>query len=412
MKQKTKLLEIIGVLSVSLILTTTHSISGALPLFQEQFPQVSRSAMEFMISVPTILMTIMIALSPVFNRILTERAIITGGLLIIGIFGCLPFFLTSFPAIMITRIFLGIGIGLLNAAAVSMVGQRFSGPLRAKLQGMRMSAETLGQTALTLLASFLLLFGWNYPFLIYGAAFLILFLYLAFVPHREKHSAESDYETAEGLPADSKKRYQAADRDNRKAKQKKINRTELFSALFYADFSALLISSEVVLSLRLPTRIVDSGLGSAVTGSTILSISIFGGFLGGLTFGKLLFALKRKMLPLFLGTAALGMAAIALAPNLVLLTLGSILCKFSITSCISYTFNSLSDRTSPASLGTANAIVLVGCNLGSSVAPFLLKLIDVMSSQYFAPFLVYGAVLLCICAGAFCLTLKVSHRSR
>lgn len=388
MKQKNRIFEIIGVLSVSLILTSTHSISGALPLFQEQFPGVSRSALEFMISIPTILMTIMIALSPVFNRLLSERAIITGGLLTIGVSGCLPFFLSSFPAIMATRVFLGIGIGLLNAAAVSMVGQRFSGKLRARLQGMRMSAETLGQTVLTLLAGFLLMFGWNYPFLVYVAAFLILILYLSFVPRRETaENARKQEPVSEGAAA-GKKAARTTGRSQEKT-----------SALFYALFAALLISSEVALSLRLPGRIVVSGLGSAVTGSTILSISIFGGFLGGISFGKLISVLGNRMLPVFLGTAATGMAVIALAPNLIILTLGSILCKFSITSCISYTFNSLSDHVPVEALSTANAIVLVGCNLGSSVAPFLLNLIDRISAHYSAPFLTYAAVLLCLGAG-------------
>lgn len=394
MKQKNKIFEIIGVLSVSLILTSTHSISGALPVLLQQFPDISRSSMDFLVSVPTVLMLIMIALSPVFTRLLPERAIITGGLLTIGISGCLPFFLSSFQAIMITRIFLGIGIGLLNTAAVSMVGERFSGSLRAKLQGMRMSAETLGQTVLTLTAGFLLVFGWNYPFLIYGAAFLILFLYLAFVPRREKIDAAGAGKSpaCESRPA------------SERTKKVKINRADLSSALFHAVFCGLLISSEVVLSLRIPGRVVDSGMGSAVTGSTILSISIFGGFLGGISFGKLIAILKRRMLPIFLGTAALGMAAIALAPNLPFLTLASILCKFSITSCISYTFNSLSDNIPLASLGTANAIVLVGCNLGSSVAPVILNLIDLANRHYSAPFLFYGAVLLCTSLGASFLT--------
>lgn len=394
MKQRNKIFEIIGVLSVSLILTSTHSISGALPVLQQQFPEASRSALEFLVSIPTILMTVMIALSPVFARLLPERTIITSGLLTIGISGCLPFFLSSFHAILLTRIFLGIGIGLLNTAAVSMVGQRFSGSLRARLQGMRMSAETLGQTALTLTAGFLLVFGWNYPFLIYGAAFLILFLYLAFVPRRQKGETEkAETDTAGRLPESR----QASVRP----KKGKINRAEICSALFYALFAGLLIASEVGLSLRVPTRVVDSGMGSAVTGSTVLSISIFGGFLGGISFGKLITVLKRRMLPLFLGTAAIGMAVIALAPNLPLLTLGAVLCKFSITSCISYTFNSLSDNIPASSLDTANAIVLVGCNLGSSVAPFILKLVDLVSRQYSAPFLLYAAVLLCVSIGAF-----------
>ena len=180
--KKTNFFEIIGVLSLSLILTSAFSISGSVPSMLEVFEGYSRSNIELLISVPSFFMMTMIALSPFLTKLIPERPMIVTGLLLFGIAGVVPVFVKSFPIIFSSRIFLGIGTGLINGKAVTIIGERFTGELRQKLQGIRCSMETLGQATLTLVAGQLLVFGWNYSFLIYAAAFLVLFLYLTCVP--------------------------------------------------------------------------------------------------------------------------------------------------------------------------------------------------------------------------------------
>ena len=70
----------------------------------------------------------------------------------------------------------------MNTRAVSMIGERFEGARRARLLGFRQSAETIGQTFMTLVAGQLLILSWKSSFLVYTFSFLVLILYLAFVP--------------------------------------------------------------------------------------------------------------------------------------------------------------------------------------------------------------------------------------
>lgn len=261
--KKTNYLQIVGVLSLSLILTSAFSISGSVPSMLEVFDGYSRANIELLISVPSFFMMTMIALSPVLYRVIPERVMVVIGLLLFGIAGVAPVFLRSFPLIFISRIFLGIGTGMINGKAVSIIGERFTGELRQKLQGIRCSMETLGQATLTLIAGQLLIFGWNYSFLIYAAAFLVLFLYLAFVPVAGKTFTADDA---------AKETEEEGD---------KLRKEDWIFVIKHALLGFLMISTNVSLSLRVPSFVIEKGIGTAVDGATIMSISIFSGFIGG-----------------------------------------------------------------------------------------------------------------------------------
>lgn len=376
--KKSNYMEIIGVLSLSLILTTSISVSSSLPEMLIVFSEHSRSSLELLMSIPAFAMMIIIALSPTLSRFISERSMITTGLLILGISGMVPVFFTSYEIIFLSRILLGVGAGLINTKAVSMIGERFSGDMQQKLQGIRCSMETLGQATLTLVAGQLLRFGWNYPFLIYGAAFIILLLYLICVPNTKMVSNTAS----------------KVENNNRK-----ITSKEWLFILQSTLLGGLMVSSSVVISLRIPSRLIENGIGTAVDSATILSIATFAGFLGGLAFGSLARKLKKALLPFSLCMTATGLIFIIFGNDLVIMALGTSLCNFFITNCMSDMFSNLPEQLPKESLNTANAIVLVGCNLGSFIAPFILQIIGLINPELSAGFWTYAAVFLVIGIG-------------
>ena len=181
---KSNRLEIVGILSLSLILTASFSVSSCLPGMMETFKGYSLASLELVMTLPAISMTVVIAISSILSKYINERVMIVSGLLLYGISGITPVFLSSYPVLFVCRILMGVGTGLINAKAVSLIGERFTGTLQQKLQGIRCSMETLGQATLTLIVGFLLPYGWKYSFSIYGVAFVILFMYLlGYVEH-------------------------------------------------------------------------------------------------------------------------------------------------------------------------------------------------------------------------------------
>ncbi|MBQ8185186.1 MAG: MFS transporter [Lachnospiraceae bacterium] len=383
--------EIVGILSLSLLITATMSISGCLPEMLEEFSDYSRSAVESLLSIPAFSMMLVIAATPLLLRYLKERHMIVAGLLITGISGILPAFVGSYPVLLASRIFMGAGIGLINTKAVSMIGERFSGNLRQRLQGIRCSMETLGQACLTFIAGQLLVLGWRYTFLIYGLAFVILLLYLAFVP--------------DAKPAQ-------ADDPQAPAGRRRLTKEEwkfLFPNILLGTF---VVSAITAISLRLPNHVVASSLGSSVEGSTVLSISVLAGFAGGLFFGKLLQKLKTILLPLSMGLVTVGLITIALANSLMIAMLGAVLCGCFSTITVSSTFNRLSDHLPVETLDKANSMLLMGCNLGGFMTPYLLQAVGLINPQLSAGFLAYALLYGILSIGFFLNLARPSLKKR
>lgn len=127
MKQYQRVCQHIGVLSLSMLLTSYLTVFGTLPYLIEEFPDRSRASVEMLISVPSIPALIMLIITPFITRKLSESQLITIATTAVGIGGILPMFVSQFETIFAARILLGAGIGLMDARSVSMVGERYAG---------------------------------------------------------------------------------------------------------------------------------------------------------------------------------------------------------------------------------------------------------------------------------------------
>lgn len=383
---KNRVLEIIGILSLSFIICSTMAVSSGLPEMMAEFPEHSRTSLEFLMSAPTIAILTIITLTPVLTRYLKENTLICIGLLLIGTTGVLPFFFQTYPAMLCSRIGLGMGIGFINPHAVTLIGEHFSGELRQRLQGIRCSTETLGEASLIFVAGQLLTFGWKYAYLVYLAAFVVLFLYLCFVP---KEMTKVSAEIAE----DSKEK-------------RSLTKEEVIIMAADAGLGFFLVTALTSVAMRTSSFVVESGFGDAVQASAVLSLSIVSGFVGGMIFGKLLHMLKSLLLPVALLAIGTGLTIVAFSGSLLVVGLGACLFGFFATVGLSYMFNSLSDSLPGDTLTTANAVVLIGCNLGAATSPFQLQLFGLMNDSLSFGFLGLGIVAFAITMGLLIRTLK------
>ncbi len=391
--KKKQFFEIIGVLSLSTILITTFSISGCVPDMLVHFKDYPRASVENLVSLPSMAIMCIIALTPFLSRRISSRTMVTIGLLIIGTIGMIPLFSDSYPVVFGSRILLGIGIGLVNTSAVSLIGEHFSGELRTKLQGVRCSMETLGQSAMTLLAGQLLVFGWNYAFMIYGFAFVILILFLTTVPkHRPACSSDA---SSNKCPLNTNRSGAALALESPAAHDtpvtsRPLTRSEWIITLQGAFLGILVISSTSIVQLRLASFILEKNIGNSVDSANVLSISIFAGFLGGMLFGKLYQWCKKWLLPLSILLTGVGMAIIMISGSLFAMTVGASFVSFFTTLILSCMFNRLSDRLPVETLTTANSVTLVGCNLGSTITPTVLSGIGMIHPTLAAGFFAYA----------------------
>lgn len=364
-----KTMEKVAVLSLSLMLVSTFSVSAALPEMLKHFAGYPREQVELLISITSFAIMITIALNTWLSRYIKERVSIICGILLMVAGGVTPVFVQKYGVIFVSRIFLGLGIGLINARAINMINDRYEGDERATLLGFRGSAEVLGNAVLTLIAGRLLLIHWNYAFAVYLTGIPILLMYLLFIPVYPAEEAGVSGKSAH------------------------FGKGQLRFTIFLACFAWLVICVNCSNTMRIPSLVLEKGYGTESDASVVLSLMLAVGIVAGIFFGKLERRLGEKLMALGMICFGVGMAVMACAENLLMLGAGAVFAGIAysiLTTCVFYKVGAGLPKNM-VNVGTS--VVLVGCNLGAASSPMVLKGIDTFSENMTVSFMVYASVM-------------------
>ena len=346
----------IALLSLSLILTSAYSVSIVLPSLLQHFSEYTTAQVEMLISAPSFAITVMIVLNAWLSRYMKDRPMIVGGLLLLSVSGMVPVFVQEYPVMFASRIFLGIGIGLINAKAISIFSEYYEGREKAALLGYRGSAEVLGSAVMTLVAGKLVLIRWNLAFWVYALGFVIVLLYLVWVPGNMEMG-----QSAGSQSAGAEKESLEAEADGKRECWKK----EVLP-IAYALFAEA---------------------------SIILTLMMLMGIAAGVYFGKLTMWWKEKLPGVGCLMLGAGMLLTAYAGSLPLIGIGISIVGFFYTVLVTYSFHQISEQIPQSSINTATSIVLVGCNLGAACSPFVLKWMGRFSEGVSVPFVGYAGMM-------------------
>ena len=373
----------IALLSLSLILTSAYSVSIVLPSLLQHFSEYTTAQVEILISAPSFAITVMIVLNAWLSRYMKDRPMIVGGLLLLSVSGMVPVFVQEYPVVLASRIFLGIGIGLINAKAISIFSEYYEGREKAALLGYRGSSEVLGSAVMTLVAGKLVLIRWNLAFWVYALGFVIVLLYLVWVPG----SMETG-QSAGSQSAGAEKESLEAEADEKRECWKKEVLT-----IAYALFAGFVICIYCSNSLRVPMLILEKKLGTESEASIILTLMMLMGIAAGVYFGKLTMWWKEKLPGVGCLLIGAGMLLTAYAGSLPLIGIGISIVGFFYTVLVTYSFHQISEQIPQSSINTATSIVLVGCNLGAACSPFVLKWMGRFSEGVSVPFVGYAGMM-------------------
>ncbi|MCE2153105.1 MFS transporter [Streptococcus thermophilus] len=366
----TNILEKMSLLGLSLLLISAFSISTALPPMLDYYsPTYNASQVELLVSVPSFSVVAMLLLNPFVDKWLNDRQLIMTGLILLSSAGIFPFFVQWYPLVLLSRLVFGMGIGFINAKAISIISQRYQGKERIQMLGIRGSVELIGGASCSLLVGQLLKIHWTLAFLIYGFGFIILAMYLLFVPPMEQIEKKEIQKSKQGL-----------------------NKKDFAMILGMALLSGFVICINSSISLRVPLFQVD---GKTIVGgesALVLSLEQGIGIAAGLSFASLLAHIKNRLLPMALLCLSICLFGIALANNLLTLILSSVGVGFFYSIILTFIFHHLSECIARNLLNKATAYVLLGCNLGSAVSPYVLKLLALVSSSFSWIFLAYAIV--------------------
>ena len=363
-----KLLEKVSILSLSLVLTTSFSISSALPYMFEYYKDLPKSQIELLVSLPSAGIMVTLFLNTFIERFLDERKMIITGLLIPSIFGMVPFFNQAYPILFISRFIFGMGVGLINAKAISIISERYQGRERIQTLGFRGSAEVVGTALVTLLVGFLLQFGWTSSFLAYGAGLIVLFLFMTFVPYHQQE--ESQYTQS-----------------NHK---EPLQKEEWKLTIILAIVAAMIVLCNVGVTLRIPSIVAYTFKEQHNSASLILSAMQLIGILAGLSFSGLVHLFKSKLIT-YAGIAfGLSLIAIALSPSIPLLAISALFSGYTYSTALTMVFQILSAKIPAKRLNQVTSVAVLGCSFGAAITPFALNTIGLISDSNAFIFTVLG----------------------
>lgn len=367
-----RFMEKASILALSLVLTTAFSISSSLPAMFQYYKNYSSSQVELLVSLPSIGIMSLLMFNSVLERFVSERFMIILGLILYSICGLIPFFNQSYNLVFASRFVFGLGLGMMNPRAIAIISERFQGRERVQMLGYRGSAEVVGMALLTLAVGQLLHFGWTTTFLVYTVGFIVLALYLMFVPYEKNES----------------------DKHKHLKSVRKMTRKQINLSIFLAFIAGMIVCANVAITLRIPSLVLQAEIGNAETASWILSCMQLVGILAGVSFASLVSVLKNRLLTVTGIVFGLSQVMIGFSSQIWLLSLSALLAGFAYSVSLTAVFHIVSEKIPTHLVNRATAIVVLGCSSGASVSTFVLSLIGIISSAPIFIFSVLGVFMM------------------
>lgn len=367
-----RFMEKASILALSLVLTTAFSISSSLPAMFQYYKNYSSSQVELLVSLPSIGIMSLLMFNSVLERFVSERFMIILGLILYSICGLIPFFNQSYNLVFASRFVFGLGLGMMNPRAIAIISERFQGRERVQMLGYRGSAEVVGTALLTLIVGQLLRFNWTTTFWVYAIGFIVLALYLMFVPYEKNES-------------DKYKHLKSV---------RKMTRKQIHLSIFLAFIAGMIVCANVAITLRIPSLVLQAEIGNAETASWILSCMQLVGILAGVSFASLVNVLKNRLLTITGIVFGLSQIMIGLSSQIYFLSLSALLAGFAYSISLTAVFHIVSEKIPAYLVNRVTAIVVLGCSSGASVSTFVLSLIGIISSTPTFIFSVLGVLMM------------------
>ena len=359
-----------SLLSISILLMSHLAISPVIPslynFYNEQNSNIGLASVESLATIPAMMITIFVLLSNIVIKFLGKKNTVLLGLIIIFIFGLVPVFTSNFKLVLISRLFLGAGIGLFNSLSISLISDFFNDSARGTMIGLRTAFLNIGKALTTFISGYLVILGVQYTFLVYALALPIFILFLFFVPN-----SENIY--------------------NRKVSVKFYKETIYLTLLTF-----FIGVSYMGATIKIPTLLIEKYFYHPATITNLLTILAISGIFSGLLFGFLVKRAKNLTLTIMLSFMTLGSMIFAFSNNIVLFFVGAILIGISFVGAMSFNFFYISNKLENKFINFSTSIMLVGGNIGVILTPIILtKLPEALHlGKFLTPFYITTLIML------------------
>ena len=359
-----------SLLSISILLMSHLAISPVIPnlynFYHTSNPNIGLASVESLATIPAMMITIFVLLSNGVIKFIGKKNTVLLGLLLIFIFGIVPAFTTNFKVVLISRLFLGAGIGLFNSLSISMISDFFDEEHRGTMIGLRTAFLNIGKALTTFISGYLLIYGIQYTFLVYALALPIFIIFLLYVPNAENVN-------------------------NKKVSIKFHKETIVLTLLTF-----LVGISYMGATIKIPTLLAEKYHYQPDVARNLLTILALSGILSGVIFGILVKRFKNLTLSIMLSFMTIGSVLFALTNNIVIFYIAAIFIGISFVGTMSFNFFYISNKLENKFINFATSVILVGGNIGVILTPVVLTKIPeaLQLEKYTTPFFITTALML------------------
>lgn len=359
-----------SLLSISILLMSHLAISPVIPnlynFYHTSNPNIGLASVESLATIPAMMITIFVLLSNGVIKFIGKKNTVLLGLLLIFIFGIVPAFTTNFKVVLISRLFLGAGIGLFNSLSISMISDFFDEEHRGTMIGLRTAFLNIGKALTTFISGYLLIYGIQYTFLVYALALPIFVIFLLFVPNTEN------------------------------VNDKKVSIKFHKESIVLTLLTFLVGISYMGATIKIPTLLAEKYHYQPDVARNLLTILALSGIISGVIFGILVKRFKNLTLSIMLSFMTIGSMLFTLTNNIVIFYIATIFIGISFVGTMSFNFFYISNKLENKFINFATSIILVGGNIGVILTPVVLTKIPeaLQLEKYTTPFFITTILML------------------
>ncbi|WP_461214587.1 MFS transporter [Lacticaseibacillus sp. GG6-2] len=345
----------LGILSISFLMSVSNAVSGTIPLMEKYFSNVSQANVELLVVIPTGGVLLGTVISGLVSNALGKKYTVITGLAMSMVFGVIPAFFFSYPAILISRAMFGVGMGIFTPLSVSYITDLFPEEARNRLLGWRNSVGAIGDSIMLFIAGFLINISWHTTYLVFLFLIVPIILVIFLVPKRYDNVIAKDGKEVEET-ADAKVRPTT----NGGVIQLAI--VFLFVCLFYS-----------AISLKLASYMVNEHIGSAAAATQIFGFLVLCSIISGIAFEKIAKWCGKYTVAIFDIITAGAMVAMAFMhsiPGLLVLVLIAGFCNGIINPGLTARMVHYSPE---GSMNLTTSIIIIGINIGFLIAPYFFQ---------------------------------------
>jgi predicted MFS family arabinose efflux permease len=285
---------------------------------------------------------------------LKKASIIAIALIIAG--GVMPLFISRFYLLVLSRLTVGLGLGLLNPVSASLITENYEGEEKKKLIGGRTAIASLGAVLLSLLGGFLARYGWRYIVLSYITGIPIILMVLLFLREGKRGAAAETGKPAVASPAN------------------KANTARLWYVtgliFLFNLFGSVFVSN---ISMMVHQR----GWGDASLVATLMAIFQFSCFMGGILFSRIIHVLKSWAMAAGIALSALSFLLLATAGHIAIVIAATVLCGFTIAWVLTLGILNASDASAKGNETAGISILTAGMSLGGFASPLAMTSLSI-----------------------------------